>query len=153
MNVDAICFWLVWDVKKAILEVENYFEAVVLSSQTALRDIIGTHDLAEVLTKREQLGERLREVLDKKTNPWGMTIQSVEIRDVVIPDALQDAMSKQAQAERERQAVWSAPSSISSSSSSNVSFSPSGARMTRITRPSFASASRRYIASGSCNLR
>ncbi len=104
VNVDAICFWLVWDVKKAILEVENYFEAVVLSAQTALRDIIGTHELAEMLTQREKLGTRLREMLDKKTNPWGMTIQSVEIRDVVIPDALQDAMSKQAQAERERQA-------------------------------------------------
>ena len=93
-----------WDVKKAILEVENYFEAVVLSAQTALRDIIGNHELAEMLTQREQLGARLREVLDTKTSPWGMTILSVEIRDVVIPDALQDAMSKQAQAERERQA-------------------------------------------------
>ena len=104
VNVDAICFWLVWDVEKSILEVENYFEAVVLSAQTALRDIIGKHELAEVLTDRERLGGQLREALDRKTTPWGMTIQSVEIRDVIIPDALQDAMSKQAQAERERQA-------------------------------------------------
>ena len=85
VNVDAICFWLVWDVEKAILEVEDYFEAVVLSAQTALRDIIGRHELAEVLTDRERLGEQLREALDRKTTPWGMTIQSVEIRDVIIP--------------------------------------------------------------------
>jgi regulator of protease activity HflC (stomatin/prohibitin superfamily) len=76
----------------------------VLSAQTALRDIIGTHELAEMLTHRGQLGNRLREILDEKTNPWGITVQSVEIRDIIIPKALEDAMSKQAQAERERQA-------------------------------------------------
>ena len=104
VNVDAICFWMVWDAKKAILEVQNFYLAIVLSAQTALRDIIGTHDLGELLTHREQLGNRLREILDEKTNPWGITVQSVEIRDIIIPKALEDAMSKQAQAERERQA-------------------------------------------------
>jgi len=104
VNVDAICFWMVWDAKKAILEVENFYLAIVLSAQTALRDIIGTHELADLLTHREKLGKRLQEVLDEKTNPWGITVQSVEIRDIIIPKDLEDAMSKQAQAERERQA-------------------------------------------------
>jgi regulator of protease activity HflC (stomatin/prohibitin superfamily) len=104
VNVDAICFWLVWDAQKAVLEVENFYRAIVLSAQTALRDTIGTHTLAEMLTQREQLGKVLQESLDRKTNPWGITVQSVEIRDVIIPQALEDAMSKQAQAERERQA-------------------------------------------------
>jgi regulator of protease activity HflC (stomatin/prohibitin superfamily) len=103
-NVDAICFWMVWDAKKAILEVENYYTAIVLSAQTALRDIIGTHELADMLTHRGALGNRLREILDEKTNPWGITVQSVEIRDIIIPKDLEDTMSKQAQAERERQA-------------------------------------------------
>lgn len=104
VNVDAICFWMVWDAKKAILEVENFYLAIVLSAQTALRDIIGTHELAELLTHREKLGKKLQEILDEKTNPWGITVQSVEIRDIIIPKDLEDAMSKQAQAERERQA-------------------------------------------------
>jgi hypothetical protein len=104
VNVDAICFWLVWDAQKAVLEVENYYRAIVLSAQTALRDIIGTHTLAEMLTQREALGKALQEMLDRKTNPWGISVQSVEIRDVIIPQGLEDAMSKQAQAERERQA-------------------------------------------------
>lgn len=104
VNVDAICFWMVWDAKKAVLEVENYYRAIVLSAQTALRDTIGTHTLAEMLTQRQALGKTLQEVLDHKTNPWGITVQSVEVRDVIIPQALEDAMSKQAQAERERQA-------------------------------------------------
>ncbi|MBN1846099.1 MAG: SPFH domain-containing protein, partial [Sedimentisphaerales bacterium] len=86
------------------LEVEDFYLAIVLSAQTALRDIIGTHELAEMLTHRGELGMRLKEVLDEKTNPWGITIQSVEIRDIIIPQALEDTMSKQAQAERERQA-------------------------------------------------
>lgn len=84
VNVDAICFWMVWDAKKAILEVENFYLAIVLSAQTALRDIIGTHELAELLTHREKLGKRLQEILDDKTNPWGITVQSVEIRDIII---------------------------------------------------------------------
>jgi regulator of protease activity HflC (stomatin/prohibitin superfamily) len=104
VSVDAICFWLVWDARKAVLEVENYYRAISLSAQTALRDIIGTHTLQEMLTQREALGRALQEVLDRKTNPWGISVQSVEIRDVSIPATLQDAMSKQAQAERERQA-------------------------------------------------
>lgn len=104
VNVDAICFWHVWDAQKAVLEVESYYRAIILSAQTALRDCIGRHTLAEMLTEREQLGKTLQEALDTKTNPWGITVQSVEIRDVIIPSALEDAMSKQAQAERERQA-------------------------------------------------
>lgn len=104
VNVDAICFWMVWDAKKAILEVENFYLAIALSAQTALRDIIGTHELADMLTHRGELGNRLKEILDEKTNPWGITVQSVEIRDIIIPKDLEDAMSKQAQAERERQA-------------------------------------------------
>jgi len=104
VNVDAICFWMVWDAKKSTLEVENFYLAIVLSAQTALRDIIGTHELAEMLTHRGALGNRLREILDEKTNPWGITVQSVEIRDIIIPKDLEAAMSKQAQAERERQA-------------------------------------------------
>jgi regulator of protease activity HflC (stomatin/prohibitin superfamily) len=104
VDVDAVCFWLVWDAKKAVLEVESYYRAISLSTQTALRDIIGTHTLEEMLTQREALGKALQEMLDAKTNPWGITVQSVEIRDVIIPANLQNAMSKQAQAERERQA-------------------------------------------------
>jgi regulator of protease activity HflC (stomatin/prohibitin superfamily) len=104
VNVDAICFWMVWDAKKAILEVENFYQAIVLSAQTALRDIIGTHQLTEMLTHREQLGKKLQEILDEKTNPWGITVQSVEIRDIILPKDLEDAMSKEAQAERERHA-------------------------------------------------
>jgi regulator of protease activity HflC (stomatin/prohibitin superfamily) len=104
VNVDAICFWMVWDAQKAVLEVENYYRAIVLSAQTALRDTIGRHTLAELLTRRDELGKGLREVLDSKTNPWGITVQSVEVRDVIIPPGLESAMSKQAQAERERQA-------------------------------------------------
>jgi SPFH domain/Band 7 family protein len=103
VDVDAVCFWLVWDAKKAVLEVESYYRAISLSTQTALRDIIGTHTLEEMLTKRESLGRILQEELDRKTNPWGITVQSVEVRDVIIPANLQNAMSKQAQAERERQ--------------------------------------------------
>jgi regulator of protease activity HflC (stomatin/prohibitin superfamily) len=104
VNVDAICFWMVWDAKKSVLEVQNFFQAIILSAQTALRDIIGTHELADMLTHRGELGRRLREILDEKTNPWGISVQSVEIRDIIIPKDLEAAMSKQAQAERERQA-------------------------------------------------
>jgi hypothetical protein len=104
VNVDAVCFWMVWDAKKAVSEVESYYRAISLATQTALRDTIGTHTLDEMLTQRETLGRVLQETLDQKTNPWGITVQSVEIRDVIIPESLQDAMSKQAQAERERQA-------------------------------------------------
>jgi regulator of protease activity HflC (stomatin/prohibitin superfamily) len=104
VNVDAICFWMAWDAKKAVLEVQNFYQAIILSAQTALRDIIGTHELADMLTHRGELGRRLREILDEKTNPWGISVQSVEIRDIIIPKDLEAAMSRQAQAERERQA-------------------------------------------------
>ena len=104
VNVDAIVFWLVWDAEKSILEVESFFDAIFLASQTALREAIGRHDLAEMITEREKLGVKLQQILDEKTNPWGITVQSVEIRDVRIPGELEDAMSRQAQAERERQA-------------------------------------------------
>jgi regulator of protease activity HflC (stomatin/prohibitin superfamily) len=104
VNVDAIVFWTVWDAQKTVLEVADFFDAVTLSAQTALREAIGRHQLAEMITERERLGRELRKILDDKTNPWGITIHSVEIRDVKIPAALEDAMSRQAQAERERQA-------------------------------------------------
>ncbi len=104
VGVDAIVFWLVWDAEKAILEVENFQQAIHMSAQTALRESIGRHELAQMITERETLGRELQKILDAKTNPWGITVQSVEIRDVHIPQALEDAMSRQAQAERERQA-------------------------------------------------
>jgi hypothetical protein len=104
VNVDAIVFWLVWNAEKSILEVVNFNEAITMSAQTALRESIGRHDLAQMITERETLGRELQRILDEKTNPWGITVQSVEIRDVHIPQALEDAMSRQAQAERERQA-------------------------------------------------
>ena len=103
-NVDAIVFWVVWNAEKAILEVADFKEAILLSAQTALRESIGRHELAQMITDRESLGRELQRILDEKTNPWGVTIQSVEIRDVRIPAGLEDAMSRQAQAERERQA-------------------------------------------------
>jgi regulator of protease activity HflC (stomatin/prohibitin superfamily) len=104
VNVDAIVFWVVWNVEKSILEVENFTDAITMSAQTALRESIGRHELAQMITERETLGHELQRILDEKTNPWGITVQSVEIRDVRIPQALEDAMSRQAQAERERQA-------------------------------------------------
>jgi regulator of protease activity HflC (stomatin/prohibitin superfamily) len=104
VNVDAIVFWMVWNAEKCILEVENFVEAINMSAQTALRESIGRHELGQMITERESLGHELQRILDEKTNPWGITVQSVEIRDVKIPQALEDAMSRQAQAERERQA-------------------------------------------------
>ena len=104
VNVDAIIFWLVWSAEKSILEVEDFIQAITLSSQTALRESIGRHQLAQMITERETLGNELQKILDEKTTPWGITVQSVEIRDVRIPQALENAMSQQAQAERERQA-------------------------------------------------
>jgi regulator of protease activity HflC (stomatin/prohibitin superfamily) len=104
VNVDAIVFWLVWNAEKAIFEVEDFMEAITLGSQTALRESIGRHQLAQMITERETLGHELQKILDEKTTPWGITVQSVEIRDVRIPQALENAMSQQAQADRERQA-------------------------------------------------
>jgi len=103
VNVDAIVFWVIWNVEKAVLEVEDFTEAVAVSAQTALRESIGRHELAQMITDREVLGQELQRILDEKTNPWGITVQSVEIRDVQIPKELEDAMSRVAQAERERQ--------------------------------------------------
>jgi len=103
VSVDAIGFWMVWDAEKAVLEVDAYEEAVVLSAQTALRNAIGKNDLATLLSERDRLGEEIQRVLDEKTSAWGITTQAVEIRDIIIPPALEDAMSRQAQAERERQ--------------------------------------------------
>jgi regulator of protease activity HflC (stomatin/prohibitin superfamily) len=104
VNVDAIVFWVVWNAEKSILEVTNFVEAVVLSAQTALRESIGRHELGQLLSEREVIGQQLQRILDEKTNPWGITVQSVEIKEVQIPQALQDAMSREAQAERERRA-------------------------------------------------
>ncbi|MCX6604189.1 MAG: slipin family protein [Acidobacteria bacterium] len=102
--VDAVYFWVVWNAEKAILEVEDFSEAIAMAAQTALRESIGRHELAQMITERESIGVELQRTLDEKTNPWGITIQSVEVRDVQIPQALEDAMSREAQAERERRA-------------------------------------------------
>lgn len=104
VDVDAIAFWVVYDAERAALEVQDYQQAVMLAAQTALRDAIGKHDLAELIQSRRELGHGLQEALDRKMHDWGIQVQSVEIRDVVIPHALEEAMSRQAQAERERQA-------------------------------------------------
>jgi hypothetical protein len=103
VNVDAIAFWVVWDAQKAVLEVEQFEDAVILSAQTALRNRIGKNDLANLLSERDRLGSEIQKVLDEKTNAWGITTQAVEIRDIIIPKDLEDAMSRQAQAERARQ--------------------------------------------------
>ena len=103
VNVDAIAFWMVWDAEKAVLEVEDFDTAITLSAQTGLRDAIGRHELGDMLSHRDRLGQEIQAVLDAKTNAWGITVQSVEIRDIIIPKELEDAMSRQAQAERERQ--------------------------------------------------
>lgn len=104
VNVDAIAFWIVRDVERAALQVQDYGEAVILSAQTALRDAIGKHDLDELIQSRVELGRGLKVALEAKMADWGIEVQSVEIRDVIIPAALEDAMSRQAQSERERQA-------------------------------------------------
>jgi regulator of protease activity HflC (stomatin/prohibitin superfamily) len=104
IDVDAVLFWMVWDAKKAALEVQSYRDAIAWAAQTALRDIIGKMMLADILVGREKIDAELQKIIDQRTTPWGVTVQSVEIRDVVIPAALEDAMSRQAQAERERQA-------------------------------------------------
>lgn len=104
VNVDAVLFWLVHDVEKAALEVQDYEQAVSWAAQTALRDIIGRTTLADLLRGREQIETELQQLIDLRSNPWGVTVSSVEMRDVVIPGALQDAMSREAQAAREKQA-------------------------------------------------
>jgi len=104
VNVDAVLFWLVYDPEKAALEVQEYQQAVSWAAQTALRDIIGRTSLTELLRGRERIEEELQKLIDSRSNPWGVTVQSVEMRDVVIPESLQDAMSREAQASREKQA-------------------------------------------------
>ena len=104
VNVDAVLFWLVYDPEKAALEVQDYQQAVSWAAQTALRDIIGRTSLGDLLRGRERIEEELQKLIDQRSNPWGVTVQSVEMRDVVIPESLQDAMSREAQAAREKQA-------------------------------------------------
>jgi regulator of protease activity HflC (stomatin/prohibitin superfamily) len=104
VNVDAVLFWMVHDVQKAALEVQDYAQAVSWAAQTALRDIIGRTTLADLLRGRERIETELQQLIDQRSNPWGVTVSSVEMRDVVIPGALQDAMSREAQASREKQA-------------------------------------------------
>ncbi|MBI5727030.1 MAG: slipin family protein, partial [Ignavibacteriales bacterium] len=104
VNVDAVVYWTVWDVEKAALEVQDYNLAVSYIAQTALRDTIGKHELAELLQNRDKIAADLQAALEEHTSPWGVTCQTVGIRDIIIPAALANAMSKQAQAERERQA-------------------------------------------------
>lgn len=104
VDVDAVLFWVVWDAEKAALEVENYRTAIAWAAQTALREVIGQMSLADILVGRARMDEDLQKIIDQRTTPWGVTVQSVEIRDVVIPQDLEDTMSRQAQAERERQA-------------------------------------------------
>jgi regulator of protease activity HflC (stomatin/prohibitin superfamily) len=104
VNVDAVLFWLVYDPEKAALEVQDYDAAVNWAAQTALRDIIGRTSLTDLLRGRVQIEEDLQKLIDARSTPWGVTVQSVEMRDIIIPDALQDAMSREAQASREKQA-------------------------------------------------
>ena len=104
INVDAVLFWMVWDAQKACLEVENYYNSVSLAAQTALRDAIGRATASEVAVRRNQLDEELQRVIEEKTSLWGITILSVEIRDIIIPQGLQEVMSVEAQAEREKSA-------------------------------------------------
>ena len=104
VDVDAVLFWVVWDAEKAALEVKDYQTAIAWAAQTALRDIIGRMMLADILVGRTAIDEELQHIIDERTTPWGVTVNSVEIRDIVIPQELEDSMSRQAQAERERQA-------------------------------------------------
>jgi regulator of protease activity HflC (stomatin/prohibitin superfamily) len=104
VNVDAVLFWMVHDAQKAALEVQDYGQAVSWAAQTALRDIIGRTTLTDLLRGREHIEDELQRLIDQRSNPWGVTVSSVEMRDVVIPGALQDAMSREAQAAREKQA-------------------------------------------------
>lgn len=104
VDVDAVLFWAVWDAEKAALEVADYRAAISWAAQTALREIIGQMSLADILIGRAKMDDDLQKIIDERTTPWGISVQSVEIRDIVIPQDLEDAMSRQAQAERERQA-------------------------------------------------
>jgi regulator of protease activity HflC (stomatin/prohibitin superfamily) len=104
VHVDALAFWMIWDAERAILEVQNFAEAVALSAQTALRASIGANELSTLLSERDRLGEEIQKIVDAKTNPWGISILSVEFKEILIPRELEDALSRQAQASRERNA-------------------------------------------------
>lgn len=103
VDVDAVLFWMIWDAKKAALEVQDYQQSISWAAQTALREVIGQMTLADILIGRAKMDAELQKIIDERTTPWGISVQSVEIRDVIIPQGLEDAMSQQAQAERERQ--------------------------------------------------
>ncbi|OQX29621.1 MAG: hypothetical protein B0D92_02760 [Spirochaeta sp. LUC14_002_19_P3] len=104
VHIDALAFWMIWDAEKAVLEVRNYEEAVALSAQTALRSTIGSNSLTALLSERERLGEEIQRIVDTKTNPWGITIISVEFKEILVPKELEDVLSREAQAEREKKA-------------------------------------------------
>lgn len=104
VNIDAVLFWMVWDAKKACLEVEDYYASVSYIAQTAMRDAIGRSSIAEVALRRDQLDKELKEVIEKETAPWGIAVLSVKVRDIVVPEELQEAMSLEAIAEREKNA-------------------------------------------------
>lgn len=127
VDVDAVLFWVVWDAEKAALEVTDYNTAIALAAQTALREIIGQMTLADILVGRGKMDADLQKIIDERTTPWGVTVQSVEIRDVIIPPDLENAMSRQAQAERERQ------------------FCASPGRIEQQIAASFAEASKAYV--------
>ncbi len=131
VSVDAVLFWMVHDAKQAALEVQEYMQAVSWAAQTALRDIIGRTALTDLLRGREKIEQELQALIDARSNPWGVTVQSVEMRDVVIPDALQDAMSREAQAAREKRR---ASSSAKRSARSRIS-SRKRPRRTTAIRP------------------
>jgi len=103
VDVDAVLFWAIWDAEKAALEVQDYRQSISWAAQTALREVIGQMTLADILVGRAKMDAELQKIIDERTTPWGISVQSVEIRDVIIPQGLEDAMSQQAQAERERQ--------------------------------------------------
>lgn len=104
VHVDALAFWMIWDAHRAVLEVQDFEQAVILSAQTALRASIGANELSTLLSERERLGQEIQQIVDAKTNPWGITILSVEFKEILIPRELEDALSRQAQASRERKA-------------------------------------------------
>lgn len=103
VDVDAVLFWMIWDAEKAAMEVQDYRQSISWAAQTALREVIGQMTLADILVGRARMDSDLQKIIDERTTPWGISVQSVEIRDVIIPQGLEDAMSQQAQAERERQ--------------------------------------------------
>ncbi len=104
VHIDALAFWMIWDAGKAVLEVQHFDDAVVLSAQTALRSTIGSNSLTALLSERERLGREIQSIVDAKTNPWGITIISVEFKEILVPRELEDVLSREAQAERERKA-------------------------------------------------